>query len=359
MEWNFRLICIAWLSLQFLPFLHAQAQDSLKQPTPAEQAKEALKAIRTKLPIHKPTKDILDSLSALQQINEAMRSLHTELTMLMIHPDPAVRREAFRTMAAISRASDHASAAATHLTKGINDPAPDVSVACLDGLARLGPAGMAGLPNAIEAFKSKDPRIRRAAIGMIGAFAPEDKRLIPILISALDDPDTGIWEKEPGTNSVSMLAMMRLELCKLAAKDATPKLVQFVEEKKWTEFYHGIAIRTLIAIDPDHPLPLNIARGCLKRKEIHEQVLKGAILVTFLGAHGKAAMPDLIAVLKMAPLPDPEKERSLKATVLAAVQAIGPAGKEALTFLRAMPELRNPNMRLYVENAIKSLEREK
>ncbi len=61
-------------------------------------------------------------------------------------------------MAEISRASDHVSVAATHLIKGISDSDADVAAACLTGLARLGPAGKAGLPSAIEALKSKDAR---------------------------------------------------------------------------------------------------------------------------------------------------------------------------------------------------------
>jgi hypothetical protein len=320
-----RLICITWLSLHFLPVLHALAQDSLKQPTPAEQAKEALKAIRTKLPIH---------------------------------TRPAVRREAFRTMAAISRASDHASAAATHLTKGINDPAPDVSVACLDGLARLGPVGMAELPNAIESFKSKEvkiPAFVRAAIGMIGAFAPEDKRLIPILIGALDDPDTGTWKELPGANSVSMFAMIRLEPCKATAEAAVPKLLESLNGKKWSDVYQGRLLSTLIAIDPQHPLIFKMGLEYLNNKKNPQQIMRGAGILSAIGPLAKPAIPDLIAVLKMEPLADRQLEIRLKAVTLSAFRSMGPAAKDALPFLRTMPALGDPEMRLYVEQALESI----
>jgi HEAT repeat protein len=316
--------------------------------------------LREKLPAQSP-KDLIEALTALQTVNEELRSLSTqnELMILLRHRDPKVRQEAARTIAEISRTSDHAASTVMLLKKNLDDPDVEVRSSVLLALSRMGPNAKPAVPHAIKEMQNQDPRVRRAAIALIGNVAPEDEQLIPVLINALDDSDVGIAKLGPGYNSVGMLAMMRLAACKNLAKDAAPKLAQIYEGNKNDEFYRSVALRTLIAVSPEHPLPLAIAKECLKRQDIPSELQKGAITLSFLGPNGKAAIPELIAVLKLPPLADAEQERKLKSAVLSAFGAMGPAATEVLPYLRSMRSTQDSDLRAHVNQAIENIERSK
>jgi hypothetical protein len=236
-----------------------------------------------------------------------------------------------------------------------------VKAECFFGLARLGSHAKPAIPRAIKEMKNEDPRVRRGAIALLGSLAREQKELVPHVVAALDDPDVE-WDKERGHNSVSMLAMRCMKFNKLDAKAAVPKLVQIVEKRKNSDSYQLWALSVLIAVDPDHPLPKKIGRECIKRKDDSGQLFKGFTLLGELAEYGKpvpAAIPDLIEVLKMPALPDPDLENRVKSAALAVFRSMGPAAKEALPFLRDLPARNDPNMRISVENAIKGIEGQK
>jgi HEAT repeat protein len=337
----------------------SSSDSASQQDSPArQQAQEMLKGIKGQLHLDKPAKDVLRSLMALEEVADEVRRTHQQLVFLLGHRDPAVRRQAAQTLAAISGTPDEASSTVTHLTKKLHghEPDPDVSAAILMALARMGPHAKPAVPTAMEALKNPDPRIRRGAVIMIGCSAAYDKDLIPAVISALDDPDLGAHKDKPGLNSVSMLAMFQLQLRKAEAKDAAPKLVRLAKDNKGDAFYQLFVLNTLAYTAPEEALPLNTARDWLKRKERPEDIIKGAGLLARLGRHGKAAVPDLIAVLEMVPLEDRNLEHQTKTAAISALKSIGPAAKDALPVLRAMTATPDLALRFRLLDAIKSVE---
>lgn len=339
------------------------AQQQPPQPDPPRiDAEKRLNDLWKKVDRDQPAKDVIHALETLEQIQQQMTSGNTGGAMWfsgLKHRDPEVRRHAARTMAdLVAGPMDVAPTVAERLMDTLNDRDNRVKAECFFSLARLGPHAKPAAPRAIKEMKNDDPRIRRGAVTLLGNLAREEKELIPHVIAALDDPDIE-WEKERGHNSVSMLAMMRLKVCKNDAKTAAPKLVQIVEKKKNSEFYQLWALRTLIAVAPDHPLPLKIGMECIKRKEDLAQLNKGFTLLGELAEIRKPAtetIPDLIELLKMRANPDVEIERQIKSGALSVLRRMGPAAKEALPFIREMPATRDPNLRGYIEDTIKSIE---
>jgi HEAT repeat protein len=337
----------------FLPLLFVQAQ-----PEPARQeARAMLKGIKGTLHGNKPAADIMATLKTLEAITDEVQRMHFQVESLLNHGDPAVRRQAVLTLAEMSRTPDNAAAAVTKLTNRLSQESDaEVREDILLALYRMGPHAISALPKVLDEFKSEDPRIRRKAILVIGNLLPQEKELMPIVISALDDPDKGVDEKKPGLNSVSMIMMLSLQRAGPAAKDAAPKLKKIAEAKKWDEFYQTICLITLTRIAPEDPFVLKIARDLLKKADGPTNLRKGAGLVAGLGKHGKDAVPELINVLNRGALPDKGEDESVKKAVLEAFRNIGPDAKEALPTLRAMRGTTHGLLRNRTLDAIKSIE---
>jgi hypothetical protein len=207
-----------------------------------------------------------------------------------------------------------------------------------------------------EAFKHEDPRIRRAAYVVIARLVPYDKELIPVVISALDDPDLGPDEKTPGINSVSAKAFDTLRLtCKLAGKDAAPKLIKIINSKKGTDGYQFFALLALANVSPQERLPLDMARQWLVTDDT-ETFLKATGVLCELGPHAKDVVGNLIAVANKKPAADPLKEQTIKMAIAGTFARIGPAAKEALPTLELMAETHDLTLRRRVLEAIKSVQ---
>jgi HEAT repeat protein len=336
------------------------AQEQPAQPDlPRIEAEKRLKGIWKNLDRDQPAKDVIHSLETMEQLQAQMRSMTTGTLWMQLvsHRDPEVRARIVRTMAdMVATPMDAAPTVAEKLMRSLNDRDNRVRAECFFALARLGSHAKPAIPRAIEEMKNDDPRIRRGAVTLIGVRAQEQKELIPYLIAALDDADGG-QEKGGAYNSVSLLAMFQLEKCKSDAKDAVPKLVEFVTKKKNSDYFQGVAMTTLIRIDPKHPLPLKTATEFLKRKNSPAELRKGAGLLVVLGPHAKPAIPDLIVVLKMPSFADAEEERQLKSVVLSAFGQMGPTAKEVLPLLRSMLPTDDSNLRAYINQAIENIER--
>jgi HEAT repeat protein len=326
-----RIVGFVFFGVLVVPLLFTQAQ-----PEPARQeARTMLKDIKKTLYLSKPGADTIHSLKTLQAIAEEMQAMHLQVEFSLNNADPAVRRQAALTLAEMSRTPDNAAAAVEKLTKRLSKEVNgEVREDLLIALYRMGPHAAPALPKVLEAFKNDDAPVRRRAIIVMGNFLPQDKELLAVMISALDDPDSGPYKDKPGFNSVSTLAMYRLGQCGRAAKDAVPKLKRIAKGGDFD--YRWTALVTLTSVAPEDPLTLEVARGYLKQKDSPAEMTKGTSLAWRLGPHAKKAVPELIAILQMAPLADRLAERQLKVGVLSALKSIGPDAKEALPVLRAM-----------------------
>jgi hypothetical protein len=191
---------------------------------------------------------------------------------------------------------------------------------------------------------------------VIARLVPSDKELIPVVISALDDPDLGPDEKMPGIDSVSARAFDTLRLtCKLTAKDAAPKLIKIINSKKGTDGYLFFALLALANVAPDERLPLDMARHWLVTDDT-ETFLKATGVLCELGPHAKDAVGNLIAVANKKPAADPLKEQTIKMAIAGTFARIGPAAKEALPTLELMAETHDFTLRRRVLEAIKSVQ---
>ncbi len=62
------------------------------------------------------------------------------------------------------------------------------------GLGALGPHAQAAIPDLIQVYKGRDEPVRIAAITALGMMKSQPDTVIPLLISALDDPQDGLAE---------------------------------------------------------------------------------------------------------------------------------------------------------------------
>lgn len=344
----FRFLRIALIAVILLPLLFVQAQEPGKK-----EARAILQPLNDKLDTRKPVNDVIDSLKILEAVADELHGkMHSKLGDLMLHPDPIVRKRAAITIASIGVNDESAPMVIDSLSRRLNDADPEVRAVVLFSLKRLGHYSRVAVPKAIEAFKHADPRVRRAAIELVGIHLETNKDLMPIVISALDDPDSGPNNSAPGLNSVSYAAMTYLANYKSEAKAAEPKLVRIVNSKKEDDADRWMALGTLAAVAPENPLPLRTAREWLKNKDRPADLIKASILVSKMGVHAKNAVPDLIAVAKMKPFPDRETDLSVKRAVLQAFRRIGPAAREALPTLQEFLRNDDAALRIHVLQAI-------
>ena len=353
-SWTMVVAALALLA----PLQSPDAQEPSKGDLSRADAAKRVKDIKEKLRVGAKSDDALQSLKTLEAIaDELHERMQPRIADMLMHRDPVVRRQALITIGAIGVRPDSAPQVVYSLTQSLKDPDPEARALVLWTLMRIGRHSKPALPKAIEALKDLDPRVRRGAIAMIGGHLPDDKELMPVVISALDDPDDlGPDEKSAGLSSVRYIAMQHLGGHKSAAKEAAPKLVKIANSRKEDDADQWFALRTLTLVAPENPLPLKTARGWLKNKDRPPDLVKASILLLGLGAHAKDAVPDLIAIVKMEPLPDRTADASVKNAVLQAFRAMGPAAREALPTLEAMAVTDDIMLRSDVQRTIKAIQ---
>ncbi|MBI2809099.1 MAG: HEAT repeat domain-containing protein [Planctomycetes bacterium] len=349
-----RLLCAGVL---FLPLLFAEAQEQkAKKETPREEAQSIFKGIQAKLHGHKPAGEILESLKALDVIQEEFRKTRNQVEALLSNADPAVRRHAAKTLAEISRTPDHAPTVVKMLVNRLGRETNDDSRAgVLVALARMGSFARPHLPVFVEALKDPDPRVRRAGTALFFNLNDSDAELIPMAISALDDPDLGPDEKT-GLSSVSMRAMIFLQMRGSRAKKAAPALIRIAKSGTGSENYRFRSLATLATVAPEDRLPLNTAKVWLKETHSIEKLTKATGLLSELGPYGKDAVPELISLATGSFFKDPVLELRLKRQIVDTFARIGPAAKDALPTLQAMSATENTILRSHVFEAIKAVQ---
>jgi len=345
-----RLSCLAVLSL---PLLLVQGQ----QEAPKQKAEKILKGFKEDLNFKKPVKDILESLKTLEELADELHRGRpaSDIALMLMHPDPAVRSQAANTIAAIGALPDTAYRYNRILTDRLKyEKDPEVRIAVLLALSRTGPHAKPVVPKLLEALKDPDVRIRRAAAAVFRKSIGCEEQLIPAAISALDDPDLGADQKYPGLSSVSFIAMTYLRFCGRDAKAAAPNLIKIFKSDKANENYRFSALYTLAVVAPEERLSLDTARAWLKRSESAERLRVALGVLAELGSHAKEAIPDLIPLAKK-PLRDPLVEQSLKLSIVHVFQRMGPAAKEALPTLEMMAKTDDLTVRRAVLEALEAV----
>ena len=320
-----------------------------------------LKGFKGKFSQNKPANEAIETLKLMEALAYELSHRTYQVEVMLYHRDPAVRRQAIITLSEMGVDRNTASMRFQTLTRMLNDRDPDVVANVYGALRHMGPYAKTAKAKGIEACqdRERDPRIRRAAIFFLEGLLPEEKDLIPVFITALDDPDLGPHPKQPGLRSVSELAMFALQISKTEGKDAKDKLIQIVKYKKWDDYYQGRTLSTLLAVAPTDPATVDIFREWLRQKDDPDRIAHASSFLAQLGPRAAPAIPDLIAILKRKPYPDQAVEHRVKKAVLAFFTAMGPVAKEALPVLRSLTTTNDFPIRLYAVEAIISVEREK
>ena len=353
-----KILGITLLGVLVAPLLPVQGQpiDSSKE------AREMFKGYTDKINLAKlpPPKEIIGTLRELEAIAYELHVVVPfRVEQMLIHPDPAVRRQAARTLASIGANQFTAASRVDTLVRQMKDRDPEVLEAVLLALSFIGRNSQSGLPKALEVFKNDDPRVRRAAMAYFMVFLPENKDLMPTIIGALDDPDVGSDREKPGFNSVGMTAMSALQRYRKEAKVAAPRLARIVKRQELDEYYQFFALSTLTSIAPDEPLTVDAIREWLRQKDDAERVMTVCHVLSRLGPRAAPAIPDLVAILNRRSLADEAVDRRQKVSVLGVLTAVGPAAKEALPVLRRLKTSDDATIRLHATAAVLSVDRDK
>jgi HEAT repeat protein len=318
------------------------------------------RAIRESVQTQKvPVTVALDSMKLLGDAADELRGPNVDqyLSAMLRHRDSAIRMQAATTIGKIGVRPFDADNAVGRLAAALKTEKDDnVRVAILNSLLQLRPFTKSQLATFCTLMKDPNSGIRLGALANLGYFASENKEVLAVLVSALDDPDPGVVAISPGFNSISWNAARLLAECKTAARDAAPKLRQIIEQKKGNDEFRRRVLRTLAAVTPEDPLPLITAQEWLTHSQNPKDLVAGAILLQELGPRGKSAVPQLVSILKMPPFRDRDMDGELRRCVLSTLRLMGPAAKEALPYLKELANTDDITTRQNVVPVIAAIE---
>jgi HEAT repeat protein len=172
-------------------------------------------------------------------------------------------------------------------------------------LATLGPVAV---PQLTAALQDKEPKIRQAAIEMLGLIGPVARSAAPAVAAAIKD-------KTPNVALAAAIALTRLDPTRARDADAVPLLADALD--------HLPSLRALADIGPDARAAVPALVAALKHKD--KAVRDGARRA--LACIGTPAVPALIDALK----DNTENVAGLAAQTLGSIL---PRPKEALPALR-------------------------
>jgi HEAT repeat protein len=143
----------------------------------------------------------LGAIRAVAEFRAAGAEAVPRLTELLNHPDPAVRRNAARTLGRIGEA---ARPSAPALAARLTDDDPAVREYAAKALGGIGPSAAAAVPELVKLLDDPEPQVRQGAVVALGDMREAAKEVLPRLRALKDDPD-------PAVRSAAELAEQRIE----------------------------------------------------------------------------------------------------------------------------------------------------
>jgi HEAT repeat protein len=195
-------------------------------------------------------------------------------------PDQRVRRLAAYALSQID--PKEARQAVPALVEALRDNEPRVRARVALALGQMGPAAHEAISPLGELLKDPDPRARAGAARALGSIGVEAQATIPMLVQLLKDT-------EPPVRGVTAIA---LGLMGPAARGAAPAL-SAVEAADPDAGVRAAAASALEAIEPPFPVLVD----ALTAPDANRRLWAVSVL-TEKGPQAKAAVPNLIAVLK-------------------------------------------------------------
>jgi HEAT repeat protein len=266
---------------------------------------------------------------------------------------------------ALGKMGQDARSALLPLRQALKDEDAAVRQAAIVALGNLGPDAMAARPDLLEALKSKDHRV--AAADALLRTGP-DVALAPTWLGLLTDDDEGVSSiaikaiaqlgKLPKTNLRAVIEALKsdkpaLRVCAASALGnmgpegglAVTDLMKTLEDKEVD--VQKSAVTALGQIGPGAGLATTQLIGLLRNKNLHDAAVEALVKI------GKAAVPELVQVLKA-----DELKQAQKLDVIGILKEIGPDARDAVKVLirltKSFDEL--PSVRKAAKAALDKIE---
>jgi HEAT repeat protein len=220
-------------------------------------------------------------------------------------PDPTTRRRAALFLGYL-KPSDAASVAA--LIAALDDPTADVRGQVAETLGVVGEPAVAAL---VRTLKKGTAEGRVGATTALQRMGPAAKPAVPQLIALLADGKTA---PEVRRGAATTLGTVGRE-----AKDGVPALLDALKGED--DPLRRFASPSLVAIAPEDPAVLTGIVAAMKDANYPQGRYAAVTALSTLGPRAKAAVPDLVAVVRSGDAPNNLRE--------AATGALGAVGQEA------------------------------
>lgn len=115
-----------------------------------------------------------------------------KLTVLLAHPDPAVRWNAARALGKIGESAKPATAA---IVAQLADPVPLVREHAAEALGDIGPAVADAIPDLVKSLADPEWKVRKDAVRSLGQMGPAAKSVLARVQAMKADPEAEVREK--------------------------------------------------------------------------------------------------------------------------------------------------------------------
>jgi HEAT repeat protein len=203
------------------------------------------------------------------------------------------------------------------------------------------------IPALTKLAKDKSPKVRAAAVGLLGAYGRYFGEAIAPVIAALDDNAT-----YDGDVTVRLVALGGLGQIGPDAKEAVPRIVKLIEAEKWFP-EKRVMTAAQCRIAPGEPILVSTAKEWLR--ETYSTRIAALGLAAAIGKDAKPLVPDIVALLKERGTETASKNAHIKTSALQTLAALGPAAKEALPAIEALADTGDRLMREQVQKTIKAI----
>jgi HEAT repeat protein len=230
-------------------------------------------------------------------------------------PDPVTRRRSAQFLSYL-RPTDQGSIAA--LVTALDDPTPEVRAQAGE---TLGVIGEPAIPALVETLKKGTDNARVRAAVALQRMGPAAKPAVPELVELVAD-----GKMAP---PVRHGAAVTLGAVGPAAKEAVPALLDALKGDDGS--LRRCAAPALVAVAPDDPAVVAGIIAAMKDANYPDGRYAAVLAISTLGARAKAAVPDLVEVVRSA-----DANNNLREAATGALGAMGPSAKDAVPPLVAV-----------------------
>jgi len=272
-----------------------------------------------------------------------------DLIAMFGDPDFEARQGATQVLIAIGPATVPAA------RRALADPNPKIRMAALELLGKLGPQATEAWSEIVVALADPDPRVREAAVTAAPLVASPPKNALPQVLSALKDSDARVRyvaaislgslgpdgaagvaeilaELEQSQPESKPLLIEALGKIGPEARSAVPAMITALQVKDDNGSLNATTVEALSGIGPDAKAALPILIESLDAAQSADEMFLSLPVIQALGKIGPAA-PAQVSPALLRALPKSESES--RTQVLQALANLGPATDDVVRALIA------------------------